>query len=193
MLGIIVVLMVISSTVYTILTNGSVFEFTNSIINSGNYALDLVFTLVSTMALWGGILRIAEDSGLTKLITKAVTPLFEKIYAGLKKDSKAIKAIAMNFTANVLGLGNAATPLGIEAMKRLEEEEKPGEKASRNMIMFAIFNTCSVQLIPTTVIALRTAHGSASPAKIIPCVIAVSVISLFVSALSVIVFESFKK
>ena len=95
----------------------------------------------------------------------------------------------MNITANLFGLGNAATPLGIEAMKALESEEDCGDTASRNMIILTVFNTSSVEIIPTTVATLRLAHGSSSPLDILPCVLLVSVISLSVSILFVYLFD----
>ncbi|MBQ8623764.1 MAG: spore maturation protein A [Oscillospiraceae bacterium] len=193
MLSIIVAFMVILSVVYNIITKCEIFEISQAVMSAGNEAVSLVITLLGVMATWGGILQIAKDSGLTDKLAKLLTPLLRKVFTGLDKDSKALKAIAMNVTANIFGLGNAATPLGIEAMKRLEEEECPGNKASRNMIMLSVFNTSSIELIPTTVIALRIAHGSASPSEIIPCVIVVSIISLLVSVASVFAFDIKKK
>ncbi len=189
MLNVIIVFMVILSVIYSIVTGSHIQDVSTSIMTSGNEAISLALTLMGTMATWGGILKIAEDSGLTGKIAKILSPLLKLLFRGLKRDSKAFQAIAMNVTANIFGLGNAATPLGIEAMKRLEEEEKPGEKASANMIILSLLNTSSIEIIPTTVIALRILHGSSSPSEIIPCVIIVSIISVCVCIFSTFIFH----
>lgn len=189
MLNVIIVFMVILSVIYSIVTGSHIQDVSTSIMTSGNEAISLALTLMGTMATWGGILKIAEDSGLTGKIAKILSPLLKLLFRGLKRDSKAFQAIAMNVTANIFGLGNAATPLGIEAMKRLEEEEKPGEKASANMIILSLLNTSSIEIIPTTVIALRIFHGSSSPSEIIPCVIIVSIISVCVCIFSTFIFH----
>ncbi len=189
MLNFIVTIVVILSVIYSFLTGMNMMDVSTAVMTSGSEAITLVLTLMGTMATWGGILKVAQDAGLTDKLTKLLMPLLSRLFKGLKKESKALKAIAMNVTANVFGLGNAATPLGIEAMKQLEEEEKPGEKASKNMILFTVLNTSSIEIIPTTVIALRIAHGSASPSAIIPCVLIVSLISVSVCILSVYAFE----
>lgn len=189
MLNVIIVFIVILSVIYSIVTGSHIQDVSTSIMTSGNEAISLALTLMGTMATWGGILKIAEDSGLTEKIAKILSPLLKLLFRGLKRDSKAFQAIAMNVTANIFGLGNAATPLGIEAMKRLEEEEKPGEKASENMIILSLLNTSSIEIIPTTVIALRILHGSSSPSEIIPCVIIVSIISVCVCIFSTFIFH----
>ena len=96
-------------------------------------------------------------------------------------------------TANLLGLGNAATPLGIEAMRQLENEEKTKEKASRNMIMFTVLNTASIQILPTTIATLRLEYGSKRPLEILPAVLITSAISLCVGIIMVFIFDDFKK
>lgn len=189
MLNVVIVFMVILSVIYSIISGNHMQDISTSVMTSGGEAISLSLTLMGTMATWGGILKVAEDSGLTNKLTKALTPLLRRLFKGLKRDSKALQAIAMNVTANIFGLGNAATPLGIEAMKRLEEEENPGEKASRNMILLSLLNTSSIEIIPTTVIALRIAHESSSPSEIIPCVMIVSIISVCVCVASASVFE----
>ncbi len=190
MLGKIILIIVILSVIYSAVTGNHMQDIATSIMTSGNEAISLSLTLMGTMATWGGILKVAEDSGLTQKLAKILAPLLNRLFKGLKHDSKALQAIAMNVTANIFGLGNAATPLGIEAMKRLEEEENPGEKASKNMILLSLLNTSSIEIIPTTVIALRIAHESQSPSEIIPCVIIVSIFSLFVCIASAELFES---
>lgn len=192
MLNFLVTIIVILSVIYSFITGNNMLEISTKVMTSGNDAISLSLTLMGTMATWGGILKIAEDAGLTDKLTNLLLPLLEKLFKGLKRESRALRAIAMNITANIFGLGNAATPLGIEAMKILEEEEQPGECASKNMILLSVLNTSSIEIIPTTVIALRIAHGSTSPSAIIPCVLIVSIISVSVCILSVYAFDKKK-
>jgi len=180
--------MILISCAYAFL-NGGASELSNAVITSGGTAVSLFITIVGSMATWGGIMKIAQASGLTDIITKIISPLLSKIFKGINRTGAAFKAIAMNIAANLFGLGNAATPLGIEAMKALEAEEGCGTTASRNMIILTVFNTSSVEIIPTTVATLRLAHGSKSPLDILPCVLLVSVISLSISILFVYLFD----
>lgn len=173
--------------------SGGINEVSNAVITSGTTAVDLILTIIGAMATWGGIMKICQASGLTDKITKFISPILKLIFRGIDEHSKAFKAIAMNITANIFGLGNAATPLGIEAMRALEEEENCGDTASRNMIILTVFNTSSVEIIPTTVAAMRLSFGSASPMDILPCVLLVSVISLGISILTVYLFDNGKK
>ena len=175
---------------------GNISDVSTAVISSGTTEVNLLLTIIGSMATWGGVMRVAQESGLTDKVAKLIAPVLKKIFKGVDENSKAFKAIAMNITANIFGLGNAATPLGIEAMRELEKTEaegSDGETASRNMILLAVFNTSSVELIPTTVAALRTAHGSQAPLDILSCVLVVSVASLAVSAAFVYIFDGVKK
>lgn len=180
MIGILLFLMISVSVAYAAAT-GSTTAVSNAIVSCGGDAVSLAITLAGGMAVWGGIMKIAEKSGLTEKLTALLRPALKLIFRGLKKDSAALKAIAMNVSANLLGLGNAATPLGIEAMKRLEEEERPESEATPNMVKLAVINACSAELIPTTVAVMRAKAGSAAPMEILPCVLAVSFASLVVA------------
>lgn len=180
--------MIFASVVYAALS-GSVESVSSAVISGGGDAVELVLSLAGTMAVWGGIMRVAERSGLTDSLVKVLKPPLRLIFRGLKKNSAALSAIAMNFTANLLGLGNAATPLGIEAMQLLEQEEKPKERASPNMVKLAVMNACSVEIIPATVAALRAGAGSAAPMYILPCVLLTSVCSLSAALLVAEVLE----
>ena len=124
-------------------------------------------------------------SGLSRLLSKPLSLLFPDI----SSKGSAMQYIILNFISNLLGLGNASTPLGIKAMQELKEEQKAKKNATRSMIMLVVLNTASVQLFPSTVIALRASYASKSPADILPCVWVVSVLSLTLSVLSVFVFE----
>lgn len=188
MIGFLLVFMIFVSVVYSALS-GSISDVSNAVISGGGEAVRLILSLAGTMAVWGGIMRVAERSGLTDSLAKILKPPLRLIFRGLKKNSAALSAIAMNFTANLLGLGNAATPLGIEAMQLLEKEEKPGGRASPNMVKLAVMNACSVELIPATVAALRAEAGSAAPLDILPCVLVTSLCSLTAALLVAEVLE----
>lgn len=180
MIGYLLSFIILGSVVYSVFA-GTPAEISNAVISSGADAVSLVLTLAGSMAVWGGIMKIAERSGITDGLTKILRPFLKLIFRGLKKDSEALRAIAMNVSANLMGLGNAATPLGIEAMRALEREENPGEVASLNMIKLAVMNACSAEIIPATVAALRAEAGSSAPLEILPCVLLVSFASLAVA------------
>lgn len=125
-------------------------------------AFNLALELAAVYAVWLGILELVEVSGLSQKLAKVLRPFIRKIFK--IKDDEAEKMIALNMSANILGLGNAATPMGLAAMKKLDQGK---EKASHAIIMLIVVNATSIQLLPTTIIGLRTAAGSASAGDII--------------------------
>ena len=146
-------------------------EAAEAILQSGSDVMRLMLTVTGAMALWSGILAIAEKSGLTGAAAVLLRPLLRRIMPGLARGGDAEKYICMNVVANVFGLGNAATPPGLKAMRALAgENHLPGQQPTREMVTFAVLNTASVQLIPTTVMSLRGAVGSKDPAGILVCV-----------------------
>ena len=150
--------------------NGRLGEVTNALLSGGGEAIKLSLTLGGAMCLWGGMMRIAEKGGLTELLSKALSPLMRLLFPKLKPDGPACRAILMNMAANFLGLGNAATPFGLNAMSELEKENPIPGTASNSMVVFVVLNTASIQLIPTTVATLRLQYGSAQPMRILPAV-----------------------
>lgn len=170
---------VVMSFVFSIITE-SVDELSNGIITASEGAVKLILTLMGSMAFWGGVMKIAEESGLTKSLAKLFKPLLKRLFSGIDENGKALSAIVMNITANLMGMGNAATPLGIKAIKELVREESTSHTATRNMIILVVINTASISLIPTTVATLRASHGSAAPMEILPAVLVTSCIALFV-------------
>ena len=153
------------------MASGSAGETASAVLQSGIATAELMMTVGGGMVLWSGIMSIAEKAGLTDILAGLIRPLLRKIMPGLTKGSEAEKYVCMNVTANLLGLGNAATPPGIRAMQALAKQNplKDGNP-SRDMVTFAVLNTASVQIIPATVMTLRSAAGSADPAGIMPCV-----------------------
>ena len=140
-------------------------------------------------------MRVAQSSGLTGKLARLAEPLLSRLFGGLQKGGKAIQFITLNLIANLLGLGNASTPFGIAAMREIEREEQSStpEYASHNMIVFAVLNTASLQLVPTTAAALRLSHGSADPMEILPCVWITSVCALTAALASAFMFRAFTK
>ena len=163
---------------------GNIGPVCDAALNSSVEAVELFLYLLGGMCMWGGLMRVAEKAKLTDMLSKLFGPLLKPIFKGLDLNGRAFHAICMNITANLLGLGNAATPLGLEAMRRLEEEERPGDTTSRNMIMFVVLNTASITLIPTTAASLRIRHGSAEPMEILPCVLITSACALAAGLIS---------
>jgi len=157
---------IIISIVYGIIT-GNVSNINNAVFESTESAVELCLTLLGTMCLWSGIMEIASKTKLIDKINKLLNGLMKFLFPDIKKEDKEYKEITMNITANILGLGNAATPLGLKAMKELQKENIDKEELSDNMMMLIVLNTASLQIIPTTIIAIRSSLGSTNPTKII--------------------------
>lgn len=151
---------------------------TKSIFDGCESAVSLVISLLGMMCLWTGLLQIAQNSGLTKKVQKLISPLITFLFPNVRKNSETAGAISMSITANLLGLSNAATPLGLSAMEKLEKENLIKDTASDDMCMFVLINTASITLIPTTLLTLRTAFSSSAPFEILIPVWIVSIASL---------------
>ena len=148
---------------------------TTSALNGAASAIELIISMAGGYALWMGMLKIAERSGLVEALSKRVRGIITRLFRGLSPDSPAAGYISLNLIANMLGLGNAATPFGLKAMAAMQKENKT-DRATDAMCMFLIINSAAVQLIPSTVITLRNAAGAADPAAItIPTLIATAV------------------
>lgn len=158
----IVVLSVICS---IILGNSN--DLSTAFIDSAASAIELIITLAGVICLWSGIMRIASKSGLTEIFAKLFSPLLNPLFPRLDKKGEAFKCITMNLTANLLGLGNTATPLGLKAMGELQKLNDHGTTASDEMVIFVVMNTASLQLLPTMLATLRQSYGSTAPFEII--------------------------
>ena len=159
--------------------NGRMQEITDAVLSASREAVTLCVTMTGILAFWQGLMEIAKDAGLTEVLCGKIRPLIRFLFPEIPADHPAYESISMNFIANFLGLGMAATPAGLKAMKDLENlEEKrrrsrfsgrepaPPETASREMCTFLIMNISSLQLIPVTMIAYRSQYGSVNPAAI---------------------------
>lgn len=184
--------MVVVSTIYAVFC-GNIADVSTEILNSAQSAVELCLSLMGIICLWCGVMKVAQRSGITDFLSRFLSPVLSRLFKGIDKSGRAMQAISMNVISNLLGLGNAATPLGIEAMKRIEEEESGNGIASRNMILFVVLNTASIQLVPTTVGALRALSASKSPFEIIPAVLISSIASVSVAILSVYIFDFVKR
>ncbi len=139
----------------------------NAVIEYADIAVKIAIGLIGIMALWLGIMKIGELAGLINLLAKIVKPLTRRLFPDIPPEHPAIGAIIMNISANMLGLGNAATPLGLKAMEELQKLNPKKETASDSMVTFLVINTSGMTLIPATAIAIRAALGSGDPAAII--------------------------
>lgn len=164
--------MIIISTILSI-AKGNLQEIISSLMLSTQNTIETMLDMLGMICMWSGFMKIAESSGIVNSISEKVTPLVNFLFPELPKNNEAMGHIAMNMTANILGLGNIATPLGIKAMEKLDMYNDNKKRLSDSMMMFIILNTASIQIIPTSVIALRATYNSNNPADVVvPIIIA---------------------
>lgn len=170
--------------------NGTLNEVANAIFSGTQLAVKIVLTLLGIMTFWLGIMKIAEKSGIVEFLSKLLNPLAKFIFPEIPEKSPIIGDVAMNFSANALGLANAATPIGIKAIEGMQELNKDKESASDSMCTLLAMNTAGFQLIPATVIAILAANGCEKPTEIIvPTLIVTG--TAFISA--IIIAKIFKR
>lgn len=155
-------------------------DLTTSMISSGTKAINMILSIVPLMCLWLGAMKIAESSGLLDIISKKLSKVVRVIFPEIPDGDPSISYISSNIVMNMLGLGNAATPFGLKAMKELQRLNNT-TTASRSMITFLVINTSSVTIIPTTVISLRILNNSINPTSIVPLTIITTFISTFLA------------
>jgi spore maturation protein A len=148
--------------------NGTAAGVTKGAVDSARTAVEIAFGLVGVMTLWLGIMRVAEKAGLIALLGRMLRPFRRLLFPEIPPEHPAIGAMIMNLAANMLGLSNAATPLGIKAMEELQTLNDEKETASDSMVTFMVLNTAGIQFIPATIIAVLAAAGSKLPTAIIP-------------------------
>lgn len=166
-------------------------EVTNAALDYAGTAVNIALGLIGIMALWLGIMKIAEDAGLIKIIANAVKPITRFLFPSVPHDHPAIGSIIMNISANMLGLGNAATPFGLKAMEQLDELNENKGTATNAMCMFLAVNTAGLTLIPATAIAIRAAAGSSDPTIIIGTSFFGALCATTVGVISAKIFEAF--
>ena len=161
MLSYVFVFMIVISIICSFFS-GSGEVLSQSMIDGASDAVELLIMMSGMMCLWGGIMEVARVSGLTDKLARICSPLLSRLFPDVEKKSDAFSYICMNFSANLLGLSNAATPLGISAMKELNYGTDKNT-LSNSQIVFIVMNTASLQLLPTTLSALRSIYGSKTP------------------------------
>lgn len=157
--------------------NGTIKEVNEAVFNGAKEAVTLCIGLISILVFWLGMMRIAEDSGLLAKLSRVFRPIIVKLFPDVPSNHPAMGYILSNMIANMFGLGNAATPLGIKAMEQLKKLNGNKENASRSMITFLALNTASITIIPTTVIAIRMNYNSTQPTDIVGPTLVTTLIS----------------
>jgi len=161
---------------------GDIESLNEAFLDSSSEAVSLCITMLGIMSFWMGIMEIARKGGVLVHLAKFMKPLLVKIFPGIRDNDKALEYIAANFAANIMGLGWAATPLGLKAMKELKKcNNREDGVASDEMCSFLVINISSLQLVPVTIIAYRNQYGSVNPTSIIGPAIIVSGISTIVA------------
>ena len=166
MLNLVWPIFIIISFSYAIFS-GNLQNLNSSIFDSVESAVNLSITMLGTMCVWSGIINVAANTNIMKMMNKMLKPIIRFLFPEIRENKKAQSEISMNMVANILGLGNAATPLGLKAMETLQEENKNKQELSNSMIMLIVVNTASIQIIPTTIIAIRSSLGAENPTSII--------------------------
>lgn len=170
--------MIFLGTIFAILT-GNADKITEAIVNGSGSTVTFLIELIGIMCFWCGVMKVAENSGLTANIAKLLKPLLKFLFKDAAKDEKALGAIVMNLTANIMGLSNAATPFGIKAMEEMDRLNKKSSIASNDMALFLVMNASCIQLLPTTIISIRAAAGSQNAGIIIiPAIISTGVAAI---------------
>ena len=173
---------IISGILFCIFT-GNLKVLNEEILLSANTALEMILKIFPVMALWLGIMKIAQDSGLLNKLAKQISKILKYIFPEIPTNHESLSYIATNVICNMFGLGNAATPFGLKAMQSLQTLNKKKDTASKSMITFLVLNTSGLTLIPTTILSLRILHKSTNPTSIVvPCLIA-TFVSTFVGLL----------
>lgn len=147
--------------------SGNLENLNSSIFDSTADAVNLCINLLGTICLWNGIMQIASNTSILHRLTKILRPIIRFLFPEIQGNSIIYQEIAMNMVANILGLGNAATPLGLKAMKSMQKENPKKDTLTNAMATFIIINTASIQIIPTTVIAIRSSLESRNPTSIV--------------------------
>ncbi len=176
--------------------NGTTEQVSDSILKGTKSTIDISLFIVGIMTFWTGIMKIAEKSGLVNIIAKVLTPIGKRLFPEIpdtKEGNEVIGNVAFNFSANALGLANAATPMGIKAITKMQKFNKDKNSASNSMCMLLGMNTAGFQLIPVTVIAILAAAGADNPNEIIIPTLIVTTISFLFAIFIAKIFEKLWK
>jgi spore maturation protein A len=175
MLNVIWLLLLVSGIVVAAI-NGNIEVVTEAALGSARAAVKVCFDLIGVMALWLGIMKIAEKAGLVRGIALVMKPLIRRLFPSIPPEHPAMGAVILNLSANMLGLGNAATPFGMKAMQELQKLNKQSDEASEAMCTFLALNTSCITLVPATIVGVRVSFGSSNPTEIVgPCIFATAI------------------
>ena len=169
--------------------NGTLSDVVTAMLEGCETAVKVALSLIGIMAFWLGIMRIAEKSGLVKLLSKIIYPVVKPLFKDVKQDSPVIGDITMSLGANALGLTNAATPIGLKVMKELQKDNPDKETATDGMCMFLGMNTAGFQIIPATVIAILAGLGAKNPTDIVLPTLIVTTAAFVVAIITALVFR----
>lgn len=178
MVGKIITVLIVLGTGYSFYA-GTTTQVANSILQESSAAVQLMLTLAGGLCFWSGLMEVAKRAALTEKLCKLLAPVIRFIFPSLKPDGEAAQYVGMNMVSNLMGLGNAATPFGIKAIKAMAKEQHSGKTATNSMVTFVVLNTASFQLIPTTIAMVRSRFGSTAPFEILPAVWVATAFSLF--------------
>ncbi len=170
-------------------------QVTSAAIDAAGLAVKISIGLIGVMALWLGIMRVADEAGMIKILAKGVRPITRRLFPGIPEEHPAVGAMVMNIAANMLGLSNAATPLGLKAMEELDKLNPKKGEATNDMITFLVINTSAITIVPATAIAIRASLGSVNPQQIVvPAIISASMATLIgISTVKLIQYFEKKK
>ncbi|MCX6641147.1 MAG: nucleoside recognition protein [bacterium] len=169
--------------------NGKMADCTKAVIDAAKGSVELAIGLIGIMAFWLGIMRLAEEAGLVRFLSRILQPVLRPLFPDIPKDDPALGAIVANLAANVLGLGNSATALGLKAMTELDRLNPAKKTASNAMCTFLALNTSTITLIPATIIAVRASAGSANPAEVIGTIFVATCVATIVAIVAVKTLE----
>ena len=192
LLNIVWPIFIIISFIFAIFS-GNLENLNCSIFSSTEEAIQLCITLLGTVCLWNGIMQIANKTSVVEKLTKFLNPIMKFLFPEIRENSEVHKEISMNMIANILGLGNAATPLGIKAMKSLQKDNPKKDELTNSMATLIVLNTASIQLIPTTVIAIRSSMGAENPTSIIFPIWIATICAAFAGILATKIFIKMSK
>ncbi len=186
------VVLIVISIVFSIAT-GRLEEFSKALFDGAKAAVEVSLFLLGIVALWLGITKILEDAGLVRRIAHVFRPFIARLFKGIPADHPSISSITLNFLANLFGLGNAATPLGIKAMQDLQTLNKEPDNITFEMMLFIVINTASIQIVPFTVIGILSSFGSQNPTAVVLPTIIATFISAVIAIATLFAFKRFYK
>ena len=172
---------------------GNIGEVSQAALDGAKQAVTLLLNIGGTICLWNGLLEIMNRSGLSEHISKLLQPIIRLLFGSYAKDEECLRYISQNMSANLLGLGSAATPAGLKAAKRLQQLSRERGERPHGVFLLIVINTASLQLLPTTVAAVRSSMGSARPFDILPAVWLASAVSVAAGITAVGIFRAVSK